>query len=67
MATTAERLNEAVQRHKIYWTDIVDRVVENGEVSRDAAAEQVLRLYEKKGVSLPVAVALIDLIVEKTR
>ncbi|HWV44094.1 hypothetical protein [Pseudorhodoplanes sp.] len=65
--TSAERLNEAVYRHRIMWTDLAARVMKNENMPKEDADYQVCRLIEKKGVSLPVAVALIDMIVEQQR
>lgn len=64
VSTTVERLNEAVYRHKILWTDLSARVVKNECISKQAADEEVAALITKRYVSLPVAVALIDLIVD---
>lgn len=63
--TAAERLHDAVNRHDIMWTDLTMRVAGNESISRDAAAEQVLGLIERRSVTMPVALALIDMIVEK--
>lgn len=65
--TSAERLNEAVYRHRIMWTDLAARVMKNESMTKNEADYQVCRLIQKKGVSLPVAIALIDMIVEQDR
>ncbi|MCK1445387.1 hypothetical protein IVB43_23670 [Bradyrhizobium sp. 48] len=64
--TAAERLHDAVNRHNIAWTDLTMRVAGSEGISRDAAAEQVLGLIERRSVTMPVAIALIDMIVERT-
>lgn len=65
-ATTAERLNDAVYRHKIMWTELANRIAENEGISQDSAAEMVVPLVMRESCSMPVAVALIDLICEAT-
>lgn len=64
MMTTAERLNAAVYRHRIMWADLSARVAVNEGIPKYDADALVCCLIEKKSVSLPVAVALIDMIVE---
>jgi hypothetical protein len=63
--TAAERFNEAVYKHRIMWTDLAERVMQNENMSKDDAEYQVCRLIERKGVSIAVATALLDLILEK--
>lgn len=63
MATTAEKLNEAVYKHRILWSELRDRVVDAG-VPHETATALVCDLIEKRSVSLPVAVALTELIIE---
>ncbi|MCK1430926.1 hypothetical protein [Bradyrhizobium sp. 87] len=64
--TAADRLHDAVNRNRIAWTDLTMRVASSEGIPRDAAAEQVLGLIERRVVTMPVAVALIEMIVEKT-
>ncbi|MGY3359719.1 Lar family restriction alleviation protein [Bradyrhizobium sp. GM0.4] len=63
--TAADCLHDAVNRNRIAWTDLTMRVASSEGISRDAAAEQVLGLIERRVVTMPVAVALIEMIVEK--
>ena len=58
-------MHAAVIKHGILWRDLSARIVANGLVSQKAADAQVDRLFSKEGVTLPVAVALIDLILER--
>ena len=61
---TAERLNAAVYKHRLMWTDLSARVMSNEGCPKELADEMVARLIEKKSCPFPVAIALIDLIVE---
>lgn len=65
MATTAERLNAAVYKYHIIWTDLSARVVQNEGIPKQEADAQVAALIEKRAAPLAVAVALIDMIVEQ--
>jgi hypothetical protein len=62
--TTAELLNDAVYKRRIMWTDLSARIVKNDGCSKNEADEMVARLIKRESVTLGVAVALIDLIVE---
>ncbi len=64
-ATSAERLTAAVYKHRIMWTDLAERVMQNENMDKADADYMVFRLIEKKGVSVAVAVAIIDMIVEQ--
>lgn len=63
--TSAERLHDAVIKHGIMWNDLGCRVAANEGIPFYEAANMVAPLIERKSCYLAVAVALIDLIVEK--
>lgn len=63
--TSADRLYDAVIKHRIMWNDLSERVAKNEGIPFYEGANLVAVLIEHRSCSLPVAVALIDLIVEK--
>lgn len=65
--TTAERLHDSVLRHRIAWTDLAARVVENEGIPKQEADAQVAALIERRACSMAVAIALIDMIVDGRR
>lgn len=65
MATTAERLHDSVLKHRIMWSELAARVADDNQLDSVKAAELVSALIERKTCYMPVALALIDLIIEK--
>lgn len=61
------KLNESVYRHGLLWTDIAHRVSENEKIPYEDATELTARLVIKASCPVPVALALIELIVEKQK
>lgn len=50
--TTAERLHDSVLRHRIAWTDLAARVVENEGIPKQEADAQVAALIERRACSI---------------
>lgn len=65
MTTAAERLHDSVLKHGIMWRELAERVARDNQLDEKAAADLVTPLIERRTCYMAVAIALIDLIVEK--
>lgn len=65
MQTSAERLHDSVLKHGIMWGELTERVARDNSLDERTAADLVAPLIERRTCYMAVAIALIDLIVEK--